>query len=221
MKLSVVSSKKIKLILTVVFMLVMALPIGLNIFIQETFLYPFLVLKVLGLIVLVGSLLYTYDVFSKQIKRNVLFGITRKETYKKWKLKIIFIGIYVVLVNIGFGVYEAIETNGFTFIAPYELAIYMIGFNVYFLLNYLVYVTLVGNKDDNKKKKTTNLIVIIGSLLSVLFSFVLYLIALDNTVILDVVILLELIDVVCGWLVLFVGLGYLIFDKKSLYKGEY
>ena len=53
------------------------------------------------------------------------------------------------------------------------------------------------------------------------FSFVLYLIALGNTVILGVVILLELIDVVGGWLVLFIGLGFLIFDKKSLYEGEY
>ena len=69
--------------------------------------------------------------------------------------------------------------------------------------------------------KNKKLVMIIGLLLSVFFSFVLYLIALGNTVILDVVILLELIDVVGGWLVLLIGLGFLIFDKKSLYEGEY
>ena len=221
MKLNVIRNKKSEIISTIVFVLVMLVPIVLNIFIQETFLYPFLTLKVLGLVVLGASLFYTSYVFTKQIKTNMMFGVTRKETYKKWKLKIILIGLYVILVNIGFGVYEAIETNGFVFIVPYELAIYMTGFNTYFLLNYLLYVTLLGKKDENKKKKIALAIMIIGLLLSVCFSFLLYLIALGNTVILDVVILLELIDVVGGWLVLFIGLGFLIFDKKSLYEGEY
>ena len=205
------------------FSLLLLIPLLLTI-ITKNYRYSSLSVKVVGVVVLAGSLLYTYNVFEKQIKNNVLFGITRKETHKKWALKITFVGLYVILINIINNVLSCILIPG-TYNNFYEFlgmtATALGGFYLYFFLNYILFFE-IANTIDRKRRKNKALIIMIGGfLVSVFFSFLLYIFSAISRNLEFGIFIVFIIDIVVGPLILIVGLMLLSVDKKNITKGVY
>lgn len=227
MKLSVLRSKKGILVLACGAILFMLLPVLVTV-ITKSLKYSTLVLKILEIIILVATIIYTYNVFSKQIKRNVMFGITRKETYKKWALKIWLIGLLVLLASIINSVIALVvmkqgETIGEALVASF---FFLEGFYCYFILNFLVFYVISKNKEDRIKRKVL-LIFIIGVLVSIFFCFEVFYFMYDLSSALQTLLwYLYVGDMFAGPVIALAGLVLIYFIEKIhikgiLYKGEY
>ena len=227
MRLSVVRNKKGIFILVCGAILFMLLPVLVTV-ITKTLKYSTIVLKILEIIILISSFIYTYNVFNNQIKRNVMFGITRKETYKKWAVKIDIIGFLVICASVINSVIAAIvmkqgETIGEALIASF---FFLEGFYCYFILNFLVFYVISKNKEERIRRKVL-LIFIIGVLVSIFFCFEVFYFMYDLPGSLQTILFhLYVGDMFAGPVIALIGFILIYFIEKIhikgiLYKGEY
>ena len=213
-------NKKSLLICILVCVLISLIPTLITL-VKKNFIYTAISCKVLAFIVLLCSLIYTYFVFSKQIKQNVMFGITRKATYKKWLITIIIAGSYVILLNIINCLLICILKPG-VFNDTVDFGIMSIvvtqGFFIYFFLNQIIADVLTSNYSQKKRKRKVIINCVVFLSLSMVFSFgifLCYLLDIDDFAYIIVP------DVPMGVLILFTGIVLFLFERKRYCREEY
>ena len=185
---------------------------------KKDFIYTAFSCKLLAFIVLVSSVFYTYYIFNKKIKDNVIFGITRSETYKKWALTIIISGTYVILLNIVNCILICILKPGvYNDIVDFlVMTIYVTqGFFIYFITNIIVADILTNNKNKEKRKKKVIINCVVCLLFSLYFGFAFFL-QIDELAWITIV-----PDVPMGLIVLLGGIVCFFFERKSYCREEY
>ncbi len=198
-------------------LLAFVLPI-LLVFITDNIRYNLILLKIFNILIFGASIIYTYVLFNKQIIYNTMFGITRKETHKKWKLKIIVAGTGIFLINMLNSILSYFlilkENNlrdaivmGFT---------YFEGFYSYFIFNFLMFFISSLNIKMKNKKTISLLIFIIGLIICIVFSVLSFI-----NILQDLIKVLIVLDIFVGIVIFILGLLLILFINKNIYKGEY
>ena len=217
----IVINKKNIIFGSLIFVVISLIPTLITL-LKKDFILTAFCCKIFAFIVLVCSLIYTYYVFNTQIKQNVMFGITRFKTYKKWVFTIIIVGTYVILLNIlncilicvlKPGVYNDIFDFGIMSIVLTQ------GFFVYFFLNQIIADDLTSNYDMKKRKRKVIIDCVVFLSLSLFFSFGVFLgILLD---IYDFAFITVVPDTTMGVLILFAGILLFLFERKRYCREEY
>ena len=187
-------------------------------FMTENYRYGLILLKVFNILIIAASLIYTYNLYNKQILVNAMFGITRKETHKKWVVKIIIIALATFLVNMLYAILDyflILKENSFGQALLMGLT-YFEGFYLYFVLNFLMFIFSALNIKNKNKKNIALTIFIIGLFLSILFSFLL-----GVNILQEFIMFLTVLDVFVGSGLFVLGLILILFINKVVYKGEY
>ena len=226
MKLKVMGNKKRTLVVLVTCALAMLIPTILTIVLKD-YRSSLFVFRLLSVIVLASTNVYTFFVFNKQIKLNAMFGITRKETHKKWLLTIIIIGVYVLLLElinviliniINHDFYEILEAHQNVLV----MFLYNVGgFYIYFIMNFFMYLVSSLNSEERMKKCLALAIFICGLLISIVQNFILFLPIYNVHNWENLVAFLTVINVFVGPVVLIPGLVLLLACKRIVNKGEY
>ena len=217
MSLRIMKNKNNLVLVLGVFLLIAALSIIL-LFVTENNNYGRTLIKVFNVLVLAASLIYTYYLYNKQILINAMFGITRKETHKKWVVKIIIIALATFLVNMLYAILDyflILKENSFGQALLMGLT-YFEGFYLYFVLNFLMFIFSALNIKNKNKKNIALTIFIIGLFLSILFSFLL-----GVNILQEFIMFLTVLDVFVGSGLFVLGLILILFINKVVYKGEY
>lgn len=180
--------------------------------------YGILLFKILSWVSLIASIIYTHSTYHNQIKNNVSFGITRRETHRSWLRKIIVIffinvlsiaSIIICSLIKGFIVFDGMDF----LIRVFE---FFTGFGLYFLGNYLIFVI-----DSLSSKKILSLImtiiiVLISGGLSAMF--ILRYLLINGY---EGLFLITSIGGTVDFCLIIIGLVVALVDKKTLYRGVY
>ena len=219
MNLRIMKNKNNLVLVLGVFLLIAALSIIL-LFVTENNNYGRTLIKVFNVLVLAASLIYTYYLYNKQILINAMFGITRKETHKKWFIKLIIVGMGTLFVNM---LYAFLEYYLFSsqreFIGALVWGLsFLEGFYGFYLFNFLMFLFTSLNIKKKIKKSFALLIFIISLIISLLASLILTIpVIFPDKVYLAIY--LTTLDLYIGLVVFVLGLLLIIFIKKVLHKG--
>ena len=189
MNLHVMKNKNNLVLVLGVFLLIAALSIIL-LFVTENNNYGRTLIKVFNVLVLAASLIYTYYLYNKQILINTMFGITRKETHKKWFIKLIIVGMGTLFVNMLYAFLEYYlfsDHRGFIGALVWGLS-FLEGFYGFFLFNFLMFLFTSLNIKKKTKKSFALFIFIISLIISLLTSLISMLLsAIGNALIFNII----------------------------------
>lgn len=214
-------SRKVLATLVGIVLLYLVIQIFIMLYHDDSF-YGILLFKILSWVSLIASIIYTKSIYNNQIRNNVSFGITRKETSKSWFKKIIIIffinllslaSIIVCSLIKGFMVFNGIDF----FIECLE---FFTGFGLYFLGNYLIFFLSSKNYKEKKKKIIVFIMTILIALISGGLSaiFILRYLLINGY---EGLFLITYYGGIVETCLIIIGLILILVDKKTLYKGVY